>query len=191
MKRLIIYGLFVIIGLSCAPIAQFAATPIPLDNLENIALHKAATASSYWYHDPKLFFPPESVVDGRTGEANCTDIPEGGQTYWLLAEKQTGWVQVDLGGEYLLVEIRWLNTHNGTCQDRATTKYHISVSTSSDFKSGEKQITKGAMEFTVPSAFREIILKTPIQGRYVRFYVDDYYMNGGGLNELEVYGVPV
>jgi hypothetical protein len=54
--------------------------------------------------------------------------------------------------------------------------------------SGEEQIVyRGTMAFSFSPAYEETVLSRPVTARFVRFYVDDYYRVGGGLNELEVY----
>jgi len=158
------------------------------NNSVNIAKGKKVTASSYWYHDEMLNFPPKNVIDGRFIESNCTNILPEGQSYWLLAEKQIGWIQINLEKTYKITKIRWLNTHNGTCMDRATTKYRIAISQSDYLVDGETVIAEGTMNIQVEPQFEEKIMDAPIIGRYIRFYIDEYYENGGGLNELEVYG---
>jgi hypothetical protein len=45
------------------------------------------------------------------------------------------------------------------------------------------------MNIQVEPQFEKKIMDAPIIGRYIRFYIDEYYKNGGGLNELEVYGI--
>jgi len=45
------------------------------------------------------------------------------------------------------------------------------------------------MEFSKTPQIQEYVLTEPVDAKYVRFYVDDYYDWGGGLNELEVYAI--
>jgi hypothetical protein len=154
----------------------------------NLAKGKKVTASSYWVHDETLNFPPANALDGNTVETNCTDRSPTARSYWLLAERQTGWIQIDLGKSYTITKVRWLNTHNGTCLDRATAKYHIALSLTDYLIDEETKIAEGSMSFSKQPTFQETNLESPVVGRYIRFYVDSYYQSGGGLNELEVYG---
>ena len=94
---------------------------------------------------------------------------------------------MNLEDNYTIVKLRWLNTHNGVCGDRATTKYHIALSRTDAFSGEEVIIDNGKMSFTASPQYQELILATPRVAQYVRFYVDDYYNWGGGLNEIEVY----
>jgi hypothetical protein len=187
MKKIhfLLFGLMI---LSCSISINMLDTH-PVENISvNVAKGKKVTASSYWYHDEMLNFPPKNVIDGKTIESYCTNILPEGQSYWLLAEKQTGWVQIDLKKAYKITKIRWLNTHNGTCMDRATMKYHIAVSQSDYLVNEETIIAEGKMNIQIEPQFEEKIMDGTIIGKYIRFYVDEYYGNGGGLNELEVYG---
>jgi hypothetical protein len=154
-----------------------------------IAGGKPTSASSYWYYSDTDNFPSDAAVDGKTQELDCVmGVPEG-NSYWLLAERNTGWVQVDLLREYPIVEIRWLNTHNGRCQDRATTRFHISLSKSGAFSGEEIFILNGEMQMESAPQFQSYQLPQPVRARFVRFYVDAFRKNGGGLNELQVYAI--
>ena len=97
-------------------------------------------------------------------------------------------MQIDLLQSYTIVKLRWLNTHNGRCgNDRATTKFHIALSQTGTFKGEERIVYTGTMSFSISPAYQETVLSPPVEARYVRSYVDEYYDWGGGLNELEVY----
>ena len=151
-----------------------------------VAAGKPTTASSFWQHESGHSYPPTGIVDRQTQEPN--GCGSGHATYWLLADKQTGWVQIDLLQNYRITKIRWLNTYNGRCGgQRATTKFHIVVSRNGDFQGEEQNIHTGSALFTTSPTYEEIAITPSIEGRHVRFYVDGYYDWGGGLNELEVY----
>jgi hypothetical protein len=153
-----------------------------------VATGKPTSASSYWYFSETDNYPSDGVVDGKTQELNnCKIGSSQGRSYWLLTDGRMGWVQVDLLRDYQIVRIRWLNTHNGPCQDRATTRFHIAVSKTGEFAGEEEQVYSGKMEIETSPQFKEVTLPRPISARYVRFYVDEFYDYGGGLNELEVY----
>ena len=152
-----------------------------------VAAGKPTTASAFWSH-PDLSFPPAGIVDGQIDEMG--ECAGGGHAtqYWLLPDGQAGWVQIDLQQNYDIVKLRWLNVYNGRCGgNRATTNFHIAVSRTGDFRGEEQTVYSGEMTFSQSPTFEETSLSPAISTRYVRFYVDDYYGTGGGLNELEVY----
>jgi hypothetical protein len=189
MRRISILLIVSIVVCACASVNQFIGTTISAQNEQLISRGKNVSASSYWKNG-ELAFLPESIIDGRTDEnISCTDIITEGHTYWLLAEKQIGWVEIDLGKEYLITKVRWINTHNGLCQDRATTDYHIVISKTRNYSKDGSVISKGTMELETNPEFQEVKLPRQKQGRYVRFYVDGFSHGGGGLNELEIYGI--
>jgi len=167
------------------PMATATVTPRPKAVVE-VATGKPATASGFWRYSDSHSYPPVNVVDRRIEEPD--GCGSGSTTYWLLPDYQTGWVQIDLQQNYNIVKLRWLNTHNGQCgNDRATTRFHIAASQTGAFKGEERVVYSGTMAFSVSPAYQETVLSPPVEARYVRFYVDEYYNWGGGLNELEVY----
>lgn len=158
----------------------------PLAQGVEIAEGKPVFASSYWRHPtlPNWTHPPDKVIDRQVEEVNCR---AGNHTYWLLTDKKRGWIQIDLENFYSIVRLRWLNTHNSQCNDRATTKLRIVLSKTSQFDNDAVEVFNQKLEFSLQPNYQELSFAEPIQARYVRFYVDDYYKNGGGLNEIEVY----
>ena len=165
------------------PSPTATATPRPKIVLE-VAAGKPATASGFWRSSSFLFLP-SAIVDRSTDESGAC----GRQitSYWLLPDKQTGWVQVDLQQNYTIVKLHWLNTHNSRCNDRATTRFHIALSETGAFTGEEQTVHSGTMALSLSPTHQEIVLSPPVVARYVRFYVDEFYEAGGGLNELEVY----
>jgi len=157
------------------------------EKIVEVAEGKPATASSFYQGRENYSFSPSGIVDRKTNELSCIFGVEEGNTYWLLADHRTGWVQVDIQENLPIVRLKWLNTHNGDCADRATTKYHIALSQTGEFLGEESVVQNGEIEFTMDVKYEEIILSSPVTARYVRFYVDEYYDWGGGLNELQVY----
>jgi hypothetical protein len=158
--------------------------PLIMDEVD-VAQGKPTTASGYWQHPTiaNYEFAPSAVVDRQKEETNCKS---GDHTYWLLPDNEQGWVQVDLQQEYFITKIRWLNTHNSQCLDRATTSFHIEISTVRDF-SEAVFVYAGQMEFKPEPLYGQYTLPSPLPARYVRFYVDSYFGEGGGLNELEIH----
>jgi hypothetical protein len=160
---------------------------VPSTRILEVATGKPTTASSFYRGGNGFSFPPSAIVDRYIIELDCTIGVERGNIYWLLADKTTGWVQVNLQQTYPIVKLRWLNTHNGDCGDRATTQFHIALSPTGIFGGEQDVVHRGRMDFSFSPQYQEVILSTPVPAQYVRFYVDAYDNWGGGLNELEVY----
>ncbi len=162
--------------------------PVPITVVE-VAAGKPATASGFWRHSD-LSFPPGGIVDRKTDEFGpCVGGGHNTQ-YWLLPDYETGWVQVDLLQNYSIVKLRWLNTFNGRCGGgRATTRFHIALSQTGVFGGEEQTVYTGTMTYSLSPTYEEAVLSQPYSARYIRFYVDEYYGFGGGLNELEAYAV--
>ena len=157
--------------------------------LMEVAAGKQTTASGFWKNSADYSFPSQAIVDRQTDELHCEIGIESGNSYWLLPDKMNGWIEIDLASEYAITRFRYLNTHNGSCGDRATKKFHIAISNSGVFSGEEIVVAEGEMSFTPSPTFQETTLPNPVLGRYVRFYVDEYFEWGGGLNELEVYAL--
>lgn len=167
--------------------AASTATALATPQLHEVAAGKPTAASANWANNPRFSFPSSAIVDRQTTEVDCrVGVPEG-NTYWLLPNRQTGWVQIDLQRPYSIAKLRWLNTHNSNCNDRATTRFHIALSLTGAFAGEEAIVLTGPMAFSAQPRFQEFTLPEPVSAQYVRFYVDAYHNLGGGLNELEVY----
>ncbi len=175
------------------PVPVTQIVPVPVTQIVpttkvvlEVAAGKPTIASGFWRYSESHQYPPANIVDRRTDEPE--GCGSGPTTYWLLPDHQTGWVQVDLLQNYNIVKLRWLNTHNGRCgHDRATTRFRIALSLTGAFIGEEQTVYRGTMAFSFSPVYEEIVLSRPVAARFVRFYVDDYYRVGGGLNELEVY----
>jgi F5/8 type C domain len=140
----------------------------------NIAEGKDAFASSQW--------------SSTYGAANVTDNSFTEETidYWLLSSGTNGWIQVDLGDPYFLDEIRWLNTHNGSHNDRAATSWRIEVSTDGVIFT---EIDSGTEEFSETPSWVIIPCDPEISYRYIKLTVDGYHGSGGGINEIAAAGI--
>jgi hypothetical protein len=169
----------------------FEPTSVSSVNTEliEVAAGQKTTTSGFWQYSADYSFPSHAIVDRQTDELHCDIGIESGNSYWLLPDKSNGWIEIDLASDYAITKFRYLNTHNGSCGDRATKKFHIAVSNSGEFSGEEIIVAEGEMPFTFSPDFQETTLSNPVPGRYVRFYVDEYYEWGGGLNELEVYAL--
>ena len=147
----------------------------------NLALSGTVTASSMYSGS----FPPGKIIDGNTSDASG---------YWLAADGQSGqWVQVDLGAEYLISEIQWVNTSNFTANDRGVYTYRILGSNSPNSWSIPAQVItfdQGTTSWGNNTQNPNTISISPQKMvRYVRFYCDDIAPGkaGVGLNELSIY----
>ncbi len=151
----------------------------------NIALGKSTSCSGY-YNSGSEVFPYDNIIDGSTAD--------GGQPYdwnfWLTPNGSTGWVMVDLGQTYNIGKIEFLNTHNREHNDRTTKDWHIEIIDALNNVMFTTQGTEADLNPSNPSQaipVNSIDLQNAISGRYVKFYVDSFWGNGGGLNELRVY----
>ena len=130
------------------------------------------------------------IVDGSFDEASAD--------FWLTPDNPSttnpSWVQVDLGAQYEVFGMNLLPTHAGAMLDRATTAWHVSVSNDGATWTDVARGGSPAGMINVNGADGQIpwqqVRMSPSLVHYVRFYVDGYFGYGGGLDELQVYGVP-
>ncbi len=95
---------------------------------------------------------------------------------------------MDLGGLYFLDQIRWLNTHNGSYHDRATTDWSLEVSQDGVVYT---EIAGGTEPFSATPSWVAITdFAHDVSYRYLRLNVNGYYNRGGGINEIEACGIP-
>ncbi|MHB8181324.1 MAG: family 16 glycoside hydrolase, partial [Acidithiobacillus ferrivorans] len=148
----------------------------------NVAQGKATSSSA----DYSSTYSSAKIVDGSFGEGWIT--PDNPST------TNPSWVQVDLGAQFVVGRINLLPTHAGTLLNRATTAWHISVSNDGATWTDVARGSSPAGMINVNGADGQIpwqqVKMAPSLVRYVRFYVDGYFGYGGGLDELQVYGVP-
>lgn len=124
-----------------------------------------AEASAVWANAPA--FSAETVIDGR---------PE---TYWLLPDGQSGWVEVRMSPPRRIEHVRVLNSHNPPHGDRATRDYRI------EFYSGSTLLRgiDASFEYTTSPEPVEHAVGLDDVDR-IRFVVRSHYRTGGGLAEL-------
>ncbi len=148
----------------------------------NLALHKPVESSGFWSNHKTELFPPSNVNDGRLDD---TGVPRD-WSFWLLPEKSTGWVMIDLEAVELISSIDIQNTHNRWYDDRAAKDFRIETSIDGDAFS---PLIDG--ELAVPSKHETIPFETfefdPVRARYVKLYIDTYKQSGGGINEIRIY----
>jgi len=151
---------------------------------ESINYAKTATVKASSHYSSFFFdetFPPNKVIDGNTDE-NCS-CAGSCRSFWLLPDHRDGYIQLHLARETVIHKIQFLNTYNRGCKDRATIDYHVDV-----IKSDNTTMTvkRGRLQFKINPQWQEISLK-PTKVKSVIFYVDSYYNNGGGINEIKIY----
>jgi hypothetical protein len=167
-------------ALSAAEVASLYTESEPCAVSDNLALTGTVTASS----SASSNYDGKKIIDGNTAEDSYSD-----QTYWLLPASRTGYVTVDLGGLVGVTRIRWVNTHHGPRYSYATNAYTIAVSDTGSFAGEETLLTSDNGELETTLRYHQLDLSAPATARYVRFTVGSYHSLGGGINELEIYGL--
>jgi len=168
----------IVMGLLLSISASSYSTPV---YPTNIALGMTVTGSASYDISR---FKYEYVVDGSIADSRTP------YNYWVLPNSTTGWVQINLGREYNLGKIEFLNTHNAWFNDRTTKDWSIEIFRSDFTKAFEFTGTEPDLNpanWTDPIPPKIIDLAMPVTGRYVKFSVNSYWGYSGGLNELRVY----
>ncbi|MBU5444366.1 DUF6311 domain-containing protein [Paenibacillus sp. MSJ-34] len=137
---------------------------------------KSITASAQ-YPDNVGGFSPYKVIDKSTQE-DTTD-------YWLLPDHTNGWIKLDLDHEYTITSIKILNTNNSYFKDRGTLKFDLVFID----KNGNETILPNESLPQFPE-WKEYIFSTgeEVYAKSIQININEYYMNGGGLNEVEING---
>ena len=149
----------------------------PVQTPGNVAVNSQVTASaSYSDQFSGLHFKPSGVVDGITFESH---YPE---TYWLLPNNLTGFISIDLPRPVSISRINILNTHNDGFNDRGTKDFHVEV-----VKIDGERKTIWRDTFLRIGELKEKQFGG-IEASRVTVYLDSFFINGGGLNEIEVIG---
>ncbi|NUM37305.1 MAG: discoidin domain-containing protein [Candidatus Brocadiae bacterium] len=152
------------------------ATPILLSE------GKSVTGSSY-YNSGSEVFPYSKIVDGR-----YNDTGTGYDwSFWLTPNSSSAYAVIDLGNVYSLSRFEVQNTHNRVHNDRGTKDFRISVSADGINYTSVVSTTLAAVWGLNPIPIETFHISS-YQARYVRFDIDTWYGNGGGINELSVYG---
>jgi len=145
-------------------------------------LSSGATATASTTLNP--LFTASNTVDGSTQEASEFDY-----TMWLTQDGEPGWMELDFGEVVGVLGVRWANTHNRTFFNRSTADYRIIASRSRAFESEGVEIDSGTGTLETDLVFHTATPTAPVAARYLRIYVDSFDGLGGGINELEVYGL--
>ena len=132
-------------------------------------------------------FPFDNVNDGKFDD---TGSP-GDWSFWLTGHNETGYFVIDLLSLYEISVFQIQNTHNRHFNDRGTKDFHISLSHDGITYETVVQDTLASV-FGTGNNIPLVSYTIPItSARYVRFDVDSYYLDSGGINELSVFGEPV
>jgi len=138
-------------------------------------------------------FPAAAVVDGSWGETQIGSAYD----FWLLPDRQGGYLQFDLGANWELQFIELHNTDNRGYHDRGTIAYHLVISPDASFATA-KTIAAGTLPIYAGGWYARPV-DSDEYWRYARLYVDDFggslhwgqdaAVYGGGLAEVRLYGV--
>ncbi|WP_195984754.1 glycoside hydrolase family 3 N-terminal domain-containing protein [Clostridium sp. D33t1_170424_F3] len=137
--------------------------------MENVALHKKATASSYNVDDdPPL--SPEKTVDGKDSTRWCSD--------WMRGDVNDAWLKVDLGAVYDLNEVFIL------WETAVAAEYQLLVS---DDDIHYKEVDVNGVQY---NGLRHT-WKINASGRYIKMQsIKAATPYGSSIFEFEVYGTP-
>lgn len=167
-------------ALSAAEVAALATETEPCAVSGNLALAGSVTASG----TSSVNYGPAKIIDGDMSEDDLND-----RSYWLLPTNRTGYITLNLGSSAGITRLRWVNTHDGPRFDYATDAYEIAISPTGTFTGEETVVDSGNGALETELRYHQIDLSTPIVGQYVRITVGSFHAQGGGINELEVYGL--
>ena len=178
------YHLILTVSLIMFTIEVYALEP------ELVSRFKPVTGSSYFGDGTNTrereIFPFENVNDGRFNDTGSA----GDWSFWLTGHNETGYIIIDLLDVYEISRFEIQNTHNRDFNDRGTRDFRI-------FLSADGENYEAVIDDTLPNVFGTgsqipwVSYEVPgISARYVKFNVDSYYLDSGGLNELNVYSVP-
>lgn len=104
----------------------------------------------------------------------------GVASQWLLADGETGWLQLRLAYPTELRRIDILNTSNGGMNDRAAARVRVSIYSGQDLLWGAEGTVRHSPEWThihlPPSGLAEVVL----------IEIESFAGKGGGLNEVRL-----
>ena len=147
---------------------------------DNLAPDGTATATT----SLSANYTASNVIDEQVDEDDYAD-----ETYWLLRTGTTGYVTIELADYVGVTRIRWVNTTHGPRYSYATKAYEIYGSYNGEFAGEEELMASGTGDLETVLRYHQEDLAAPVAAKYVRFYVDSYYSTGGGVNEIEVFGL--
>ncbi len=150
-------------------------------NAALLSLGKPVTASGY-YDSGGETFPPGNVTDGRY---NDSGTPYN-WSFWVARLYTLDYFTIDLQGMYTINSFTLQNTHNRDHYDLGTLDFRIALS--ADDSTYTTVVDDTLLYYSSTPIPTQSFSIAPTTAQYVRFYVDSYYVYGGGLNEMEVYG---
>lgn len=174
---------------------------------DQILLSSGSVIGGSPIYDSASFSGPDysalNVVDAQTGAIGA-EIQGFG--YWITPNAVTGssaYFVIDLGAQYFLSEVELFNTHNGYFHDRGTNGFVIEAANAVMFVDANRgynfvngaTILTGSLPIETESAPSANSFTSSngldTEGaayRYLRFTTVSYYISGGGLNEIRVFG---
>ena len=160
---------------------------------DNVALGKSVTGSAYFIGGTGEVFPFDNVTDGRYNDSGAAND----WSFWLTPNRSghplipPDFVTIDLEALYTIDYFVVQNTHNRGGNDRGTLNFRIEISSDNiNWTMVVQNILNWTGSGTVPIPLQNFDI-TDKNARYVKFYVDDYFGLGGGINEMEVHGTLV
>jgi hypothetical protein len=153
-----------------------------------LSLNKPVSGSGYLNHGSTEIFPYHNITDGFFNDTNDIEPYPNLWSFWVTSNASKGYATIDLEAIYDLDYFKIQNTHNRYNNDRATTKFHIEVSTDNVHFTSVVSGTM-AVSFADPIPWETYDIAS-VNARYVKFFIDGYAGYSGGINELEVYGNP-
>ena len=166
-----------------APLSLAALTAPALAQTPTLISQGKSVTSTPYYNQGTETFPASNITDGRFDD---TGSPSD-WSFWLTPNGSLGSATIDLGGQYTISQFQLQDTHNRGFNDRGTNAFDISVSADGLSFSPVVSDSFGTwpkLPIVTESGF------APVTGQYVKFNIDSYYGSSGGLNELQVYGIP-
>lgn len=120
------------------------------------------------------------MYDGRYDPINATDGNES--TDWLLPDRVTGWIEVQVLPPRNLSRVKLLNARNVPYNDRATNEFRVEA-----FSNGKVvKSADGKFDGFAPEpVWRTIELGGQRVDR-IRIEVKSFHLSGGGFGEIEV-----
>jgi hypothetical protein len=112
-------------------------------------------------------FGAEAATDGRP------------DTYWLLPDRTSGWLEVRIAPGRRIERVRLINSHNPPHGDRATRDYQLEIHAGGTLA----RTIEGTFEYsTTPEPVVHEIGLDDVQR--IRFVARTHHQNGAGLAEL-------
>ena len=125
-----------------------------------------ASASDYFQQSPQ--YAPENIIDGTT------------DTFWLLPDRASGWVEASVSPPRHVGSVRVTNTSNPPWGDRGTQAYRVEA-----YSHGSVvQTAEGTFASPAAAPNDHVIDANDIDR--VRVVVVSHHGHGGGLAELEL-----